>query len=113
MAYELVESERPGEALAAWMNAFAEHATTRRGLMQTLKEVIDVRSDLFERCHDEIRAAAGTVLAPAKAAGTVRPEVTVADLLRLTHGISVATQNDPASAGRLLSYVVDGLRPPP
>ncbi|WP_329259352.1 TetR/AcrR family transcriptional regulator [Actinoallomurus sp. NBC_01490] len=110
-AYELLETERSGDALAAWMRSFAEYATSRRGLMQTLKEVIDVRSDLFARCHDEIRGAAGTVLAEAQRAGTVRPEVTVEDLLRLTHGLSVATQSAPESADRLLSYLLDGLRP--
>ena len=52
------------------------------------------------------------MLTQAQEAGTVRPEVTVADLLRLTHGISVAAENAPESAERLLSYLLDGLRPP-
>jgi AcrR family transcriptional regulator len=111
-AYGLLETEPPGDALAAWMSSFAEYATSKRGLMQTLKEVIDVRSDLFDRCHSEIRDAAGAVLLPAQEAGTVRPEVTVEDLLRLTHGLSVATQHAPETAERLLSYLLDGLRPP-
>jgi len=111
-AYALLDSEPPGTALAAWMSSFADYATSKRGLMQTLKEVIDVRSDLFDRCHDEIREAATAVLVPAQEAGTVRPEVTVSDLLRLTHGLSVATQNAPETAERLLSYLLDGLRPP-
>jgi hypothetical protein len=37
--------------------------------------------------------------------------VTENDLLRLTHGVSVATERDPDSTDRLLSYVLDGLRP--
>ncbi|MDN3351298.1 TetR/AcrR family transcriptional regulator [Actinomadura sp. DC4] len=111
-AYELLRTGPPGDALAAWMRAFAEYATSKRGLMQTLKEVIDVRSDLFDRCHDEIRGAAAAVLVPAQEAGNVRPEVTVTDLLRLTHGLSVATQHAPETADRLLSYLIDGLRPP-
>jgi AcrR family transcriptional regulator len=112
-AYELAETEPAGEALAHWMRSFAGNATTKRGLMQTLKEVIDVRSDLFARCHDEIREAAGAVLAQAQEAGAVRPEVTVADLLRLTHALSVATENAPESTDRLLTYLIDGLRPRP
>ena len=110
-AYAFLESEPEGEALAAWMRSFSRYATSRRGLMQTLKEVIDRRSDLFDRCHDEIREAAGVVLAAAQAAGTVRPEVTAPDLLRLTHGLSVATEHAPESADRLLSFLMDGLRP--
>jgi AcrR family transcriptional regulator len=111
-AYALLASEPPGDALAAWMRSFAAYATSKRGLMQTLKEVIDVRSDLFVRCHDGIRDAAAAVLLPAQEAGTVRPEVTVEDLLRLTHGLSVATQHAPETADRLLSYLLDGLRSP-
>jgi AcrR family transcriptional regulator len=110
-ARTLLETEPPGEALGAWMRDFAAYASSRRGLMQTLKEVIDKRSELFDRCHNEIREAAGAVLADAQEAGTARPEVTAADLLRLTHGISVATERDPDSAGRLLSFLLDGLRP--
>jgi AcrR family transcriptional regulator len=111
-AYALLDTEPVGESLAAWMREFAAHATSRRGLMQTLKEVINGHSDVFGRCHDEIRGAAGVVLAQAQEAGTVRPEVTVADLLRLTHAISVATEHAPETSDRLLSYVLDGLRPP-
>jgi len=110
-AYDLLKAEPGGAALGAWMHAFADYATSKRGLMQTLKEVIDTRSDLFVRCHEEIRGAAGAVLADAQEAGTVRSEVTVTDLLRLTHGLSVATQAAPETTPRLLSYLLDGLRP--
>jgi AcrR family transcriptional regulator len=110
-AYGLLESEPPGAALAAWMRAFTAYAASKRGLTATLKEVIDLRSDLFDRCHNEIREAVGAVLADAQKAGTARPEVTTNDLLRLTHGLSVATERDPASTDRLLSFLLDGLRP--
>jgi AcrR family transcriptional regulator len=110
-AYALLETEPPGAALSAWMRSFTAYAATKRGLMQTLKEVIDRRSDLFARCHDEIREAAGAILADAQRAGVVRPEVTATDLLRLTHGVSVATEHAPESTDRLLSYLLDGLRP--
>jgi AcrR family transcriptional regulator len=110
-AHELLETEPAGNALGGWMLSFAEYATTKRGLMQTLKAVIDRHSELFARCHDEIREAAGAVLTDAQKAGTARPEVTVADLLRLTHALSVATENAPESSERLLCYLLDGLRP--
>jgi AcrR family transcriptional regulator len=110
-AYELVETEEGGDVLASWMREFATYAVTKRGLMQTLKDVINRRSELFNRCHDEIRDAAEAVLKAAQAAGTVRPDVEVWDLLRLTHGLSVATEHVPEDTDRLLSFLVDGLRP--
>jgi AcrR family transcriptional regulator len=110
-AYELLEAESGSDALSAWMHAFIGYAASKRGLMQTLKEVIDQRSDLFTKCHDEIQEAAGAVLAAAQGAGAVRPGVTASDLLRLTHGLSVATERVPQDTDRLLSYLLDGLRP--
>jgi AcrR family transcriptional regulator len=110
-AYRLLETEPPGGALAAWMRAFNAYAASKRGLMPTLKEVIDRRSDLFDRCHNDIREAAAAVLADAQKAGTARSDVTANDLLRLTHGLSVATERDPDSTDRLLSFLIDGLRP--
>jgi AcrR family transcriptional regulator len=110
-AYRLLETEPPGGALAAWMRVFVVYAASKRGLMPTLKEVIDRRSALFDRCHEDIREAAAAVLADARTAGTARPEVTANDLLRLSHGLSVATERDPDSTDRLLSFLLDGLRP--
>ncbi|MCW2945129.1 MAG: hypothetical protein JWR24_1846 [Actinoallomurus sp.] len=42
---------------------------------------------------------------------TPRPDVTVSDLLRLTHALSVATEFAPEDTGRLLSFLLDGIRP--
>lgn len=110
-AYRLLETEPPGAALAAWMRAFTAYAASKRGLMSTLKEVIDRSSELFDRCHHDIREAAAAVLADAQKAGTARPEVTANDLLRLTHALSVATERDQDGTDRLLSFLLDGLRP--
>lgn len=111
-AYELCDTMAPGDALAAWMHAFAEYVAGKRGLMQTLKAVIDRDSELFARCHDEIRAAATAVLDAAKEAGTARAELTVPDLLKLIHALSLATEHGtPEDAERLLSFLLDGVRP--
>ena len=111
-AYELRSAMPPGDALAAWMHAFAEYVAGKRGLMQTLKSVIDCDSELFANCHDEIRTAAATVLDAAKEAGTARADLTVPDLLKLIHAISLATEHaTPEDAERLLSFLLDGVRP--
>jgi AcrR family transcriptional regulator len=112
-AYEVAESLPPGEALAVWMRYFAESAVTKRGLMQTLKAVIDKDSELFARCHVEMREAVGLILTRAQEAGDVRPDVTVSDLLKLSHALSVATEHAPHDTARLLSILLDGLRSQP
>lgn len=111
-AYELCETMPPGDALAAWMHAFAGYVAGKRGLIQTLKAVIDRDSELFARCHDEIRAAAARVLGAAQEAGTARADLTVPDLLKLIHALSLATEHaGPDDAERLLSFLLDGVRP--
>jgi AcrR family transcriptional regulator len=109
-AYELLEAEPEDGPLAAWMRVFAG-STSRRGMIQTLKVAIDRDSELFAHCHREIHEAAGAVLDRARQLGTVRQEVTTLDLLRLVHGVSVATERHPEDADRLLGFMIDGLRP--
>jgi AcrR family transcriptional regulator len=109
-AYELTETLPPGEAMRVWMRSFTEYANTKRGLMQTLKAVIDRHSELFARCHEEIRDAAALVLGRAQDAGVVRPDLTVTDLLKLIHAVSVATERAPEDTARLLSFMFEGLK---
>ncbi|MFL6054415.1 MAG: hypothetical protein ACJ72W_16080, partial [Actinoallomurus sp.] len=110
-AYELAETSPPTEGLAAWILTVAEYSRTKCGLTQTLKAVIDLHSDEFVRCHDEIETAAGTILARAQEARTVRPDLRACDLLRLAHALSVASERAPEDTELLLSFILDGLRP--
>ena len=41
----------------------------------------------------------------------LREDISAHDVLRLVHGITIATETSPADADRLLALVLDGLRP--
>jgi hypothetical protein len=41
----------------------------------------------------------------------LREDISAHDVLRLIHGITIATEQAPADADRLLALVLDGLRP--
>jgi hypothetical protein len=41
----------------------------------------------------------------------LRADISAQDVLRLVHGITIATEQTPADADRLLALVLDGLRP--
>ena len=43
----------------------------------------------------------------------LRPDVTARDLLRLVHGIVVATEQSPEDTDRLMALMLDGLRSRP
>jgi len=60
-----------------------------------------------------VREAVVPLLAQAQRAGEIRPDVDVADLLKMSHAISVACEYPSAhsdQAERLLTVMLDGLR---
>ncbi|MFC9704114.1 helix-turn-helix domain-containing protein [Streptomyces sp. NPDC056943] len=101
----------PGQDLATWLHAVAAHAVANRGLGASLMR--DADPALGETCHDMITTAGDALLARARAAGAVRPEVTVTRLLKLVGAIALATEQEadgPAEAGLLLGIALDGVR---
>ena len=112
-AGELLAEKPVDEALAAWMLEQVDYVLHRRALAATLKTALDRDSETMAYCKATMREAADIMVARAKEAGLMRPEVTGADLLRLGHAIGYASEYAPEEAGRMLSYLLDGLRPRP
>jgi AcrR family transcriptional regulator len=111
LAYELLETLPPEEALRAWVGEQVAYIMRKRALAVTVKAVLDRDSPVLAWCKTAMRSAAGAILDRAKEAGAVRPEVTASELLRLGHAIGAAAESDPETADRMLSYVLDGMRP--
>jgi AcrR family transcriptional regulator len=115
-ADELQHTHPPAQALAEWLQAFVGYAVGKRGLTAALREILgDRKNSFFLECGRELKAAAGRLLDRAQQAGVVRADVQAIDLLRLVHGIVLATEqggDDIGQADRLLTVVLDGLRPP-
>jgi AcrR family transcriptional regulator len=110
LAYQLLETSTPADALASWMRAQVAHVQQKRGLGSALVGTFGRDSELFAWCRERLWAAAGTLLSAARESGAVRPDVEAPDLLRLGHGVAVAAEYAPQDAERLLSVVLDGLR---
>ena len=107
----LAETLPPDEALAAWLRLQLDYITAKRGLGAAVKTMLGIDSETVNFCKDTMRAAVGRLLSRAQEAGVVRMDIAPADLLRLVHGVGTASETDPSSADRLLSYVLDGIRP--
>ncbi|CAO5242108.1 SbtR family transcriptional regulator [Frankia sp. AgKG'84/4] len=62
--------------------------------------------------RDALQDALALLLSRAQQAGTVRPEVTAADLIAIIKGLLIAAQDDaePGRAARLLTIMIAGLR---
>jgi AcrR family transcriptional regulator len=108
-----VAKEYPvGEALAAWLRLQVTDLKFKHGLGAAIKTMLAADSETFVFCRDMLRGAVSRLLIPAQEAGYIRTDVEPAEVLRLVHGVAIASEAAPEQADRLLSIVMDGLRPP-
>ncbi len=113
-ADELLDSGSPGEAFAAWLRALVGFSSTKRSLTSAMVATLGKDSELLSTCSKLIRDSAASLLARAQQAGAVRTDVDSTDLIRLVHGVSMVTEyapGDPGQADRMLTLILDGLRP--
>jgi AcrR family transcriptional regulator len=109
-ADEFAQTRAPFDALDAWLRVQLDYVKNKRGLGAAVKAMLGTDAETVLFCRDTLRTALGRLLDAAKATGEIRPDVQAADVLRLVHGVGVASESAPEDADRLLSYVLDGLR---
>ncbi|MFI2077166.1 TetR/AcrR family transcriptional regulator [Streptomyces triculaminicus] len=109
-AGNLLDEPDPGQALATWLHAVGAHAVGNRVLGASLMR--DGAPALGETCHNMITKAGDALLTHAQAADTVRPDITITQLLKLVGAIAPATEQDadgPTEAGLLLAIAINGV----
>jgi AcrR family transcriptional regulator len=112
-ADELLDSDSPGDALAQWLRAHMVQGAACRGLgAEAMLALLD-RPESEPPVCASMRVSGAALLARAQAAGAVRDDVDVDDLVRMVQAIELAAADspDPKSAERLFDLVFDGLRP--
>ncbi|MFC8720925.1 TetR/AcrR family transcriptional regulator [Kitasatospora sp. NPDC057198] len=113
-ARDLLSAPDPGAALVTWLRAVGAHAVANRGLGASLVHgARDGDPTLGSTCHAMITSAGGELLDRARHMNAVRPDVTIARLLKLVGAIAQATEEDPEGPGeadRLLDLAIDGVR---
>jgi AcrR family transcriptional regulator len=88
----LLHEPAAAEALFDWLDNFVVHVATKRALaLSATESPDDRRSQLFDRWHESMRSTAESLLSRARDAGTVRPDLTVDDLLALASGAAIAS----------------------
>ena len=107
----LAAEHEPGEALERWLQRYAEFIATKRGLAAALHSG-DPAFDALPLYFDQrFRPALGSLLAAAAAAGEVRTDVDVDDLLRAVANLCLFTDRDrPGHSRRMVALLIDGLR---
>lgn len=109
----LAATEPPAQALLDWLRGFVTVVSEKRGLAAALTEE-GRTSELFAQCHSMINVTGGRLVDRAKAAGALREDVAVGDVLKMAKAFAAAAESSPegpALAERLLVLAMDGLRP--
>jgi AcrR family transcriptional regulator len=101
----LLDQGSPGDALFGWLQAFISHVASKRALALAIpNDQGGQRSALFDRWHTAMHSTASALLVRAQRAGTVRADLTSADLLALANAIAL-TGADTAQIERLLDLI--------
>jgi AcrR family transcriptional regulator len=110
---ELLDAASPGEALATWLRELVKHVTTYRGLTAAVAAsfITETGTQLCTTC-DAIATAGAALLARAQAAGEIRGDAEVREVILTAHSAAwIAEQTkDPGAVDRLLGILFDGLR---
>jgi AcrR family transcriptional regulator len=110
-AYDFDRELEPFDALAAWLRSFVGYGLSKKSLAKELIDALGRESPFFQACRVNVQEAGQLLLDKAKAAGDIRPELELADVLRLVGGIAHTADTPPEQAHRLLDIVLCGLRP--
>ena len=112
LAEQLLTSDQPGEALAAWLHANLLKASPCRGLGAEAMLTMLAQPDGEPMPCEAMRLAGAELLARAQDAGAVRAGVEIDDLVRMVQAVSLAAEEcgDPDPAERLFGFLLDGIR---
>lgn len=100
----------PWQALSTWLEGFVEYMVTKQALATELLDNVDPGAPLFLSCRASLYAAAGPLLERAQAAGVVRRDVELSDVIHLVGGIAKMQSSGPEQVARVLAVALDGLR---
>jgi AcrR family transcriptional regulator len=106
----LATEHAPGEALALWMQRYADFIATKHGLAAALHSGDPAYSTLPSYFDTRLRPALQTLLDAAVNAGEVRSDIASDDLLSAVRSLCMSAHDDRNYTRRMIALLVDGLR---
>jgi AcrR family transcriptional regulator len=100
----------PWEALAAWLRRFVGYVATKHALVDELVQYLDGDSTMFIGCRAAILEAGDPLWQRAQAAGVVRPDARLGDVIRMVASIANMPSPEAGQVERVLEVALDGLR---
>ena len=106
----LAAEHAPGEALALWLQRFADFIATKRGLATALHSGDPAYNSLPAYFDARFRPALQALLDAAARVGEIRTDIEPDDLLRVVGSLCMSAPNDTDYVRRMVALLVDGLR---
>jgi AcrR family transcriptional regulator len=105
-----LEDADPWEALNGWFGRLIGYIATKQALAHELLNYLDRDAQLFKVCRASLFEAGEPLLARAQAAGVVRPDVSIGEVIQMVMGIAKIPAADPRQNEHILRIALDGLR---
>jgi AcrR family transcriptional regulator len=109
-ARDAAEELDPGPALRRWLTDFTDFARSKHGVAEALLAEAPDSRDALHRGKASIVEAAEPLLARARAAGAVKPELTMEQVLSLVIAVA-GIPGPPGYVDAILQTALDGLEP--
>ncbi|MFI8081526.1 TetR/AcrR family transcriptional regulator [Kitasatospora sp. NPDC086009] len=111
----LLATMPPAEALRAWTRRFIDYATAKFGLADALRAVVASGGNPYADSRELIQGALVALMDAARAAGTIRSDISASDMFAALAGIALtsAGPDQREQAERLLDLTLDGLKAAP
>lgn len=104
----------PFEALAKWLQRYAQFIVTKRGLAKVLYSGAPAFEALPALFDQRLKPACRSLFEAAAQAGTVRTDLDPDELLNAVAGLCMSTYStEPDHAQRMVGFLIDGLRRKP
>jgi AcrR family transcriptional regulator len=98
------------EALEGWLRRFVGYMATKQALAHDLLDYVSRDAPLFKTCRTSIQAAGQPLLERAQAAGVVRSDADLSEIIQMVGGIAKIQGAEPDQINRILRIALDGLR---
>ncbi|MGH9293497.1 MAG: TetR/AcrR family transcriptional regulator [Acidimicrobiales bacterium] len=109
-ARRVVTELEPWPAVVAFLEAFVRYASTKRTLLNELREAFGKDPSLKSRLRERIDQASELVIGRAQRAGAVRADVQGRDVVQLLGPMCTSPTLTDEQSVRLLPMILDGLR---
>ena len=105
-----LEQLEPWEALSGWLRHVAAYLVTKQALAAEMLDYMDREAPLFLSCRGILFSSGEPLLARAQAAGIVRPDVALPEVIMMVGAIAKNPMADPTQVERMVEIALDGLR---